>query len=424
MPKLSTLYAPVSPPRKRSSTKSTHSSSASPNETKTLCTLENPNLAAIEAGQIEVTDHLSIFSSRLRQSARPFIPQSPRLQIADWISLYQRNQHPEGRHFVIHQHDHPIAGPHYDLRLQFSDSSSVSWSIMYGLPGDPNSQRLNRNATETRVHCLWNHLVETASPRTGSMIIWDTGEYEILPYQIQRALPETDDSRSDISADTSVTPVDERSDSEKLRQAFQNRKIRLRLHGTRLPPNYTISLRLDKNIDFRRKAATSRKRRRRTSPSFKRGPSTSSTDSSLPTSKTDSAGTPLTVSSDQSRSANETPTGENSDSENDTNEQIRINNAYPGATNSIGSIHQRRWFVSLDRVNSGFVAEPGSGPGWKRWVRKWDPEIGQLLGFEPFYVRGPEVERSVVTARLGRDVLEDEGVKGFMPRRGWRPVLE
>jgi hypothetical protein len=26
---------------------------------------------------------------------------------------------------------------------------------MYGLPGDPNSKRLNRNATETRIHCLW-----------------------------------------------------------------------------------------------------------------------------------------------------------------------------------------------------------------------------------------------------------------------------
>jgi hypothetical protein len=31
----------------------------------------------------------------------------------------------------------------------------VSWAIMYGLPGDPNSIRLNRNATETRIHCLW-----------------------------------------------------------------------------------------------------------------------------------------------------------------------------------------------------------------------------------------------------------------------------
>jgi hypothetical protein len=122
---------------------------------KTSLDPEHTTLAAIEAGQVEVTDHLSIVSSRLSQSARPAISHVPRLQIADWVSLYQRNQHLEGRHFVIHQHDHPIAGPHYDLRLQFSDSSSVSWSIMYGLPGDPNSRRLNRNATETRVHCLW-----------------------------------------------------------------------------------------------------------------------------------------------------------------------------------------------------------------------------------------------------------------------------
>lgn len=46
------------------------------------------------------------------------------------------------------------------------------------------------------------------------------------------------------------------------------------------------------------------------------------------------------------------------------------------------------------------------------------------MGSEPFYVRGPEVERSVVTGRLGREVLEDEGVEGFIPRRGWRAVLE
>lgn len=46
------------------------------------------------------------------------------------------------------------------------------------------------------------------------------------------------------------------------------------------------------------------------------------------------------------------------------------------------------------------------------------------MGFEPFYVRGPEVERSVVTGRLAREVLEDEGVEGFVRRRGWRPVLE
>jgi len=50
---------------------------------------------------------------------------------------------------------HPVAGVHYDLRLQISQTSSVSWACMYGLPGNPNSRRLNRNATETRVHNVW-----------------------------------------------------------------------------------------------------------------------------------------------------------------------------------------------------------------------------------------------------------------------------
>lgn len=50
--------------------------------------------------------------------------------------------------------------------------------------------------------------------------------------------------------------------------------------------------------------------------------------------------------------------------------------------------------------------------------------MGELVGFEPFYVRGPEIERSVVTGRLRREVLEDEGVQGFIPRQGWRAVLE
>lgn len=46
-----------------------------------------------------------------------------------------------------------------------------------------------------------------------------------------------------------------------------------------------------------------------------------------------------------------------------------------------------------------------------------------MLGFEPFYVGGPEIDRSVVTGRLGADVLEDAGVEDFVPQRGWRAVL-
>ncbi|RHZ62800.1 uncharacterized protein CDV56_108167 [Aspergillus thermomutatus] len=428
---LSTLDAPVSPPRRRSRNRKVPddqplpslSSGKQTNGADSKRPGSEPSLAAIEAGTIEVTDHLKIFSSRLGRCARPVAPQVPRLPIRDWMNLYERNLHPNGRHFVIHQHDHPIAGPHYDLRLQFSETSSVSWSIMYGLPGDPNSRRLNRNATETRVHCFWNHLVETASARTGSMIIWDTGEYEILPSLSEPEMAETDDSRSELSDASLHSPVDKKTESEKLREAFRNHKIRLRLHGTRLPKNYTIILRLDKNLDFAKPSTRiPRKRRRRAihSSSTRPDPSTSS-DSQI------SDGEPRDQSADAKADIGTTPMASHSDSESAIDHQIRVNNAYPGSTNTIGSVHQRRWFATLDRVNSGFVpenAKANAGPGKKRWARKRNVRTGQELGFEPFYVRGPEVERSVVTGRLGKDVLEDEGVRDFVPRRGWRAVVE
>ncbi|PKY02073.1 hypothetical protein P168DRAFT_240099 [Aspergillus campestris IBT 28561] len=388
---LSSLHASVSPPRKRSTP------------------AKQPHLAAIEAGQVQVTDHPAIISSRLTQCIRPFPPESPCLDVAAWLGLYRRNVHPRGRHFVVHQHDHPIAGVHYDLRLQFSETSSVSWSIMYGLPGDPNTRRLNRNATETRVHCLWNHLIETASARTGSMLIWDTGEYEILPHKMDLVGPETDDSGTDDSSVPASSPVDDRSESEKLFQAFHDRKIRLRLHGTRLPPNYTVTLRLDKASNIKGQSPrTPHKRRRRIPQSTRQASTPPPESSSLDSNTEDTQKLP-----------------DHSDDENDeVDTKIRAENAYPGSVNTIGSIHQRRWFLTLDRTNSGFKDEPGSGPAGKRWTRQLDANHQRMLGFEPFYVRGPEVERSIVTGRLGKEILEDEGVQGFLPRRGWRPILE
>lgn len=53
------------------------------------------------------------------------------------------------------------------------------------------------------------------------MIIWDTGEYEVLPYYADKSLPETDDSRSEDS-DDARSPKDCASDSAKLQEAFQN----------------------------------------------------------------------------------------------------------------------------------------------------------------------------------------------------------
>ena len=107
-------------------------------------------------------------------------------------------------------------------------------------------------------------------------------------------------------------------------------------------------------------------------------------------------------------------------------EEVRLANAYPGATNSIGSIHQRRWYLSMDRYSSGFrpvqLANGANKGGRREWVRRKDRD--QLLGFEAFYVMGREVERSVVTGRKADEIMRDEGVEGFVGRKGWRPVTE
>jgi hypothetical protein len=106
-------------------------------------------------------------------------------------------------------------------------------------------------------------------------------------------------------------------------------------------------------------------------------------------------------------------------SDNDIDTTIQRTNAYPGAFNTIGSIHQRRWYLSMDREISGFKPiGKMQNRGKKQWARKSGDR-----GFEPFYVRGPDVERSIVTGRLGGDVLFDEKVQGFQARNLWRPVL-
>ncbi len=163
------LRISISPPptRSRKST-AAHKKIESRTEKKDQ---SGPSLADIEAGKAHLTDHLSHFSTKLAKYVLPI--STPQLSIPSFIDLYERNRHPQGHHFVIHQHDHPIAGPHYDLRLQVSETSSVSWAIMYGLPGNPNSKRLNRNATETRVHCLWVGELPIGIPSNGHRIVAD-----------------------------------------------------------------------------------------------------------------------------------------------------------------------------------------------------------------------------------------------------------
>lgn len=410
-----------------------------------------PDTATVEAGRVEVENPVEFFSSKLLACTRSDDLSWPRLTHHEWVNLYQRNLHPRGHHFVVHQHDHPVAGTHYDLRLQCNHTSSISFAIMYGLPGDPNSRRISRNATETRVHNLWNHLIETASHSTGSMLIWDTGEYTVLPYR-QSISPMDSDSESRESSD--ATNPSALSEPEKLHAAFQQRKIRLRLHGTRLPHNYTVFLRLTHDNDRHEQPKPPSRKRKRRQRSRAQTPSKSPSDSDINPSGVlaqPGATSPISprrheksgvtslyrTASPPGRAKLEAPRKHfprppqplDSGDEDDT---IRSTNTYPGgAVNTINSIHQRKWYLSLDRRGCGFVRRHSKESDEKFWIRtrkciKDSTSDGQAMeaGFQKFYVLGRDVERSVVTGRTAKSILEDEGVEGFVPRGLWRPVTE
>jgi hypothetical protein len=305
------------------------------------------------------------------------------------------------------------------------------------------------------------------------MLIWDTGEYSVLPYRESVQSSESSDCESDSSNTASPGAVP--SECQKLHVAFKQRKVRLRLHGTRLPQNYTISLRLSKEedrIDQPRRPVRRRRKlgprttrtetpetstsedendrfsssdvpsrvlkkdqlqpfRRIASPPLKDEATKSASASHLedPQFKTKSSGKPQALPQSHKSPTNSSPTIKDPNpihitSETETeNETIRLTNAYPGSTNTISSIHQRRWFLYLDRHNSGFVPQRDEATNQKTWVRKRNAH-GTKDGFERFHVLGREVERSIVTGRLAVDVLRDEGVQGFVPRGLWRAVVE
>ncbi len=279
-----------------------------------------------------------------------------------------------------------------------------------------------------------NHLIETASHATGSLLIWDTGEYEILPRRSKHA-PEIDpDSArsSESELEDGLKKDDLVSEPEKLATAFKSRKVNIRLHGTRLPKGYTLRLRLTKEEDrAEQPRAPAFKRRKTKSWDLKKKPELDETSSSSDaesntenTRKSERHGSrdlDLTVVPSQvphsSTSNTTTDSALEKELQEQEDEEIRRTNAYPGATNSIGSIHQRKWMLSMDREASGFV-RTGKGP----WQRSRGPD-GEKLGFEPFFVLGRDVETSIVTGRTAREVLRDEGVVGFKGRMGWRGVV-
>lgn len=249
------------------------------------------------------------------------------------------------------------------------------------------------------------------------MLIWDTGEYEVLPYDKDGG---ESGGVTDDDLDHAPITVDQ-TQQAKLRDAFQKRKIKLRLHGTRLPTGYTVSLRLTKdNYRSEQPGRPSRKRKRKAPSKHeprlldntnKEHGSTCSRNLERDIAKLDDA---AAVASD------------------DEDESIRANNAYVGATNDVGSVHQRRWFLSVDRRASGFAAvkrKASSGFVQTSWEQTTEEKlingmVGGASGFERFVVGGRDTERSVVTGRLAREILVDEGVVGYIPRGLWRPITE
>jgi hypothetical protein len=337
------------------------------------------------------------------------------LSIHDFSTLYRSNQQQHGNHFVVHQHNHPRAGVHYDLRLQFSETSSISFALPKGLPGNPNSRSIGRMAIETRVHNYWNHMIESASYKTGSLLIWDTGKYEVLPRKQKpsngKGIPSpqtTDDEAEDSNTDCEITQIttetvnDAKHENEKLVSAFQSRYIRLRLHGTRLPQNYTVILRLPSNEIITRPNAQ-RKSKQKSRPKQVDPRSDSDTDTQAKAQAHRQQQSQKDFDTEVQATQEREPK-EDIDTDTDEDTQTRITNAYPGSTNSIGSLHQRHWFLQLDRQNSGFARTPSG---------KWEH------GFEPFIVRGRDFERSIITGRLARDVEQDEGLEGYVGRGGW-----
>lgn len=131
------------------------------------------------------------------------------------------------------------------------------------------------------------------------------------------------------------------------------------------------------------------------------------------TSSDDDSDAEMAVSSIQEEIIEEDHLDAANASEDEEDTAMRMNNAYTGASNTIGSVHQRHWFISLDRPKSGF-RKARSGPDSGRWVGDW----------EPFYVRGRDHEHSIVTGRNADDIMADEGVKSFVGRKMWRPIME
>jgi hypothetical protein len=243
------------------------------------------------------------------------------------------------------------------------------------------------------------------------MLVWDGGVYEVLARRggegpgKDPGSAEGSQSSNGAGGGEEEERDEEVSENSKLVEAFKKRKIRIRLHGARLPRGYTLDMFVASGSQHLRepRQAAEKKKKRRVSKVVE------------------------TSSEGEEESGAALPVADVVDEEwvlawegkEVEKREVRRVNAYPGAENTVGSLYQRKWFLCFDREGSGFCRARRDGI----WERRHG-EGGALEGFEPFYVSGVEEERSVVTGRRADDVMRDAGVVGFVRRKGWRAVLE
>jgi len=72
------------------------------------------------------------------------------------------------------------------------------------------------------------------------------------------------------------------------------------------------------------------------------------------------------------------------------------------------------------------VTDPEGSKTWRRVCMDDDSqrERGGARDDGGFVVLGRDIERSIVTGRTADEVMGDEGVEGFVGRRGWMAVVE
>lgn len=196
-----------------------------------------------------------------------------------------------------------------------------------------------------------------------------------------------------------------------LHEAFQNRTIRIRLYGFRLPDPYVLNLRLTKPEDAAGRARKPKTRRRCVQETL-----LETGDDDEGSGREDVPASNEKTLGYQGLSAMEREIRELED------DQVRRTNAYPGAPNAVGSIHQPRRYLSLGRSACGFIKTQSTS----RSTRQPAPDVHHAGGRKardqssgqlsyPFYICGVDHERSNVTGRRGVDPLNDEGVRDFVP---------